>query len=80
VKFCKRVLYRLKAFFSRTTLVSRHQKDKPFSGGGGISWTICKSFAPRGRQITTPVPHRSVFTGRMPVLPHSQQRQSTDKA
>jgi len=26
----------------------------------GIRWAICKS-APRSRQITTPVPHRSVF-------------------
>jgi len=26
----------------------------------GISWAICKS-APRSRQITTPVPHHSVF-------------------
>jgi len=37
-----------------------------------------KSFAPRSRQITTPVPHHSVFTGRMPFLPPNQQRQSTD--
>ena len=28
--------------------------------GSGISWAICKS-APRSRQITTPVLHRSVF-------------------
>ena len=28
--------------------------------GSGISWAICKS-APRCRQITTPVPHHSVF-------------------
>jgi len=35
--------------FSRTTWVSRHQKDKPFwillkqemMGGSGISWTTC---------------------------------------
>ena len=26
-----------------------------------MSWTICKSFAPCSRQITTPVPHHSVF-------------------
>ena len=43
----------------------------------GISWAICKS-APRSRQITTPAPHHSVFTGRMPFLPPSQQRQSTE--
>jgi len=38
---------------------------------------ICKS-APRSRQITTPAPHHSVFTGRMPFLPPNQQRQSTE--
>ena len=45
--------------------------------GSGISWAICKS-APHSRQITTPAPHRSVFTGRMPFLPPNQQRQSTE--
>ena len=45
--------------------------------GSGISWNICKS-APRSRQITTPAPHHSVFTGRMPFLPPNQQRQSTE--
>ena len=43
--------------------------------GSGISLAICKS-APRSRQITTPAPHHSVFTGRMPFLPTNQQRQS----
>jgi len=41
------------------------------------SWAVCKS-APRCRQITTPAPHHSVFTGRMPFLPPNQQRQSTE--
>jgi len=45
--------------------------------GSGISSASCKS-APRSRQITTPVPHHSVFTGRMPFLLPSQQRQSTE--
>ena len=45
--------------------------------GSGISWAICKS-APCSRQITTPAPHHSVFTGQMPFLPPNQQRQSTD--
>ena len=45
--------------------------------GSGISWAICKS-AHRSRQITTPAPHRSVFTGRMPFLPPNQQCQSTE--
>ena len=45
----------------------------------GWQWhkrTICKSFAPRSIQITTSVPHHSVFTGRMPFLPPNQQCQS----
>ena len=33
--------------------------------GSGISWAICKS-ASRSRQKIMPVPHHSVFTGRMP--------------
>jgi len=45
--------------------------------GSGISWAICKS-ASHSRQITTPAPHHSVFTGRMPFLPPNQQRQSTE--
>jgi len=45
--------------------------------GSSISWAICKS-APRSRQITLPAPHHSVFTGQMPFLSPSQQRQSTE--
>jgi len=53
---------------SGTTQLSRYQKGKPIwillkqetVSGSGISWAICKS-APHCRQITTPVPHRSVF-------------------
>jgi len=45
--------------------------------GRGFSWAICKS-APRSKQITTPTPYHSVFTGRMPFLPPNQQRQSTE--
>jgi len=43
----------------------------------GISWAISKS-ASLSRQITTPAPHHSVFTGWMPFLPPNQQRQSTE--
>jgi len=43
----------------------------------GISWAKCKS-ASHSRQITTPAPHHSVFTGRMPFLPPNQQHQSTE--
>ena len=80
------LLHLFNDLFSRTTWVSRHQKGKPFwilleqemMEWQCISWTICKSFAPRSRQKTAPVPHHSVFTGRMPFLPPSQQHQSTE--
>ena len=39
-----------------------------FGDGGGITWTICKQSAPRSKQITTPTPHHSIFTGRMLFL------------
>jgi len=32
----------------------------PLLGSNGIRWTVCKSFAPHSRQITTPAPHHSV--------------------
>ena len=35
--------------------------SKRWWGGSGISWTICKSFAPRSRQITMPALHHSTF-------------------
>ena len=65
--------------FSGTIQVSRYQKrlKQQTMSDSGISWAICKS-APRSRQITTPAPHRSVFTGRMPFLPPNQQRRSTE--
>ena len=60
--------------------MSRYQKGKTnldFTEARDI-WAVRKS-APRSRQITTPAPHHSVFfTGRMPFLPPSQQRQSTE--
>jgi len=40
----------------------------------GTTWTICKSFVPLCRQITTPAPQHSVFTGRMPFLRPTTQR------
>ena len=45
--------------------------------GSGISWAIGKS-APCSKQITTPAPQHSVFTGRMPFLLPNQQHQSTE--
>ena len=35
-------------------------------------------YAPRSRQITTPTPHHSIFTGRMPFLTPNQQCQRTE--
>jgi len=75
--------------FSRTTWVSRYQKgqtsldlnqarDDEVFGCSGISWTICKQHAPCSRQITTPTPHHSIFTGLMLFLTLNQQCQSTE--
>ena len=72
------VLQPFNGLFSRTTWVSRYQKGKPVwilleqetVSGSGISWAICKS-GPRSRQITTPVPHHSVFY-RPDALPAAQ--------
>jgi len=33
------------------------------TGDGGISWAICRLFAPRSKQRTVPALHHSVFTG-----------------
>jgi len=49
-----------------------------FGDGSGISWTVSKQSAPRSRQITTPTPRQSIFTGRMLFLSPHQQRQSTE--
>ena len=76
--------------FSGTTWVSQYQKGKTSldlneardDGGFGMtvafSWTICKQSAPHSRQITTPTPHHSIFTGRMLFLTPNQQCQSTE--
>jgi len=85
------LLHTFNGLFSRITWVIWHQKGKPFSflaftgatskrwsGSNVISWTICKPFAPHSRQITTPVPHHSVFTGQMPFLLPNQQHQSNE--
>jgi len=36
-----------------------------FGAGSGINWTMCKQSASHSRQITTPTPHHSIFTGWM---------------
>ena len=71
--------------FSGTTQVNQYQKSKPIRillkqvtvSGSGKGWAVCKS-APRSRQKTTPAPHHSIFTGRMPFLSPNQQCQSTE--
>jgi len=68
-----------------TTWVSRYQKGKTgldlkddgVLGCSGISWTICKQSALWSRQITTPTPHHSIFTGQMFFLTPNQQHQNT---
>jgi len=64
---------------SRTTLVSQYQKGK-------LIWTVLNQetvasagpYASLHLAITTPAPHHSVFTGRMPLLPPNQQCQSIE--
>jgi len=74
---------------SRTTWVSRYQRgktslhlyearDDKVLGCSGISWTICKQSAPRSRQISTPTPYHSNFTGCLLLLTPNQQSQSTE--
>jgi len=41
-------------------------------------WTKCKQSAPLSRQVTTPTPHHSIFTGRVLFLAPNQQCQSTE--
>jgi len=76
---------RLKALFPGLSRWASTRKVEPIwillkqetVSGSGISWARCKS-APCSRQITTPAPHHSVFTGQLPFLPPNQQRQSTE--
>jgi len=62
----------------KTSLHLNEARDDGVLGCSGISWTICKQSARRSRQITTPTPHHSVFTGRMLFLMPNQQCQSTE--
>ena len=71
--------------FSGTTQVSQYQKGKTnldFIEARDSEWQWHQlgvwKYAPLCRQITTPAPHHSVFTGRMPFLPPNQQCQSTE--
>jgi len=80
------LLHPFNGLFSRTTRVSRHQKGKPFcilleQEMMGWDWhqlDHMQIIAPCSTQITTPVPHHSVFTGRMRFLLPKQQRQSSE--
>ena len=68
---------------SRTTSVNRYQKGKPSldlneardDGVLGWQWHQLDHKQPHSRQITTPTPHQSIFTGRMLFLTPSQQHQ-----
>ena len=52
--------------------------DDAVWGCSDISWTICKQSAPRCRQMTTPTPHYSIFTGQVLFLTPNEQCQSTE--
>jgi len=84
------LLHALKGLFSGTW-VSKYQKGKTsldlneaqdygVLGCSGISWTICKQSTPCWRQITTPTPYHSIFTGWMllDALPDAQPTVSKD--
>jgi len=83
------LLHPFSGLVSRTAWVSRYQKGKTsldldeardygVLGCSGISWIICKQSAPCSRQITTPTPRHSIFTGQMLFLAPNQQCQSTE--
>ena len=73
------LLHPFNALFFKTTWVSQYQEGKTSLGlnearddgvwdGSSISWTVCKRSASRCRQIATPTPVHSIFTGRMLFL------------
>jgi len=76
-----KLLHPFNGLLSRTTWASRHQKGKQFwilleQEMMGWQWhqlDHTQIFAPHSRQITTPVPHHSVFTGWTPFLLPNQQ-------
>jgi len=57
----------------KTSLDLNEAKDDGVWDGSGINWTIFKQCTPCSRQITTPTPHRSIFTGRVLFLMPNQQ-------
>ena len=83
------LLHPFNGLLSRTTWASGYKKgktslklsearDDDVLGNSGISWTICRQSASRSRQITTPTPHHSIFTGRMLFLTPYRQYQSKE--
>ena len=74
---CNYYIHPFNGLFSRTTRVSQILMKQEMMGGSGISWAICKSFAPRSRQINTPVPRHWRFL-QARFLPPNQKRQSTE--
>ena len=77
------LLHAFNGLFSMTIWVSQYRnrkisQDDRVLGCSGISWTIRKQSAPSSRQITTPAPHHSIFTGQMLLLTPNQQCQSTE--
>jgi len=86
--YVKLLLHPFNGLFFRTTWESQYQRSKTsldlnearddgVLGCSDISWTICKQSAPRSRQIYTPTPHHSIYTGGMLFPTPSQQCQST---
>jgi len=61
----------------KTSLDLNEARDDEILECSGISWTICKQFAPRSRQITTTSPHHSIFTGQMHFPTSNHHCQST---
>ena len=62
----------------KTSLKLSEARDDDVLGNSSISWTICRQSASRSRQITTPTPRHSIFTGRMLFLTPYRQYQSKE--
>ena len=62
----------------KTILDFNDARDDGVMGCSGISWTICKQYAPRSRQITTPTLHNPIFMGPMLFMTLNQPCQSTE--
>jgi len=54
------------------------QEMMEFWDGSGINWTIRKQSAPHSRNITTPAPQHSIFTGWVLFLMPNQQCRSIE--